>query len=78
MEDDAGKSIHDGFRDSGQRSYVDLNRGGTSILLVEQNVVRALELATHAYVMQSGRIALKGGAQDIAASDAVRRAYLGL
>ena len=31
MEDDAGKSIHDGFRDSGQRSYVDLNRSGTPL-----------------------------------------------
>ena len=59
-------------------ALADLNRDGTSILLVEQNVVRALELATHAYVMQSGRIALKGRAQDIAASDEVRRAYLGL
>ena len=31
MEDDAGKSIHDGFKDSGQRSYVDLNRSGTPL-----------------------------------------------
>ena len=55
-----------------------LNRGGTSILLVEQNVARALELASRAFVMQSGRIALAGSARDIGASDEVRRAYLGL
>lgn len=55
-----------------------LNRSGTSILLVEQNMVQALELATRAYVMQSGRIALAGSAKDIGASDEVRRAYLGL
>jgi branched-chain amino acid transport system ATP-binding protein len=55
-----------------------LNRTGTSILLVEQNVARALELASHAFVMQSGRIALAGSADDVGASDEVRRAYLGL
>ena len=55
-----------------------LNRDGTSILLVEQNVARALELASRAFVMQSGRIALAGSARDIGASDEVRRAYLGL
>jgi branched-chain amino acid transport system ATP-binding protein len=55
-----------------------LNRSGTSLLLVEQNMMLALELATRAYVMQSGRIALKGTAQEISASDEVRQAYLGL
>ena len=55
-----------------------LNREGTSILLVEQNVARALELASRAYVLQSGCIVLQGTAQEIAASDEVRRAYLGL
>jgi branched-chain amino acid transport system ATP-binding protein len=55
-----------------------LNRSGTSILLVEQNMVKALELANRAYVMQSGRIALHGSAPEISASDEVRRAYLGL
>ena len=59
-------------------ALANLNRSGTSILLVEQNVVRALELASRAYVMQSGRIVLQGGAQEIGASDEVRRAYLGL
>ena len=55
-----------------------LNRSGTSLLLVEQNMMLALELATRAYVMQSGRIALKGTAQEIITSDEVRQAYLGL
>ena len=55
-----------------------LNRSGTSLLLVEQNMMLALELATRAYVMQSGRIALKGTAQEISTSDEVRQAYLGL
>lgn len=55
-----------------------LNRSGMSILLVEQNMMLALELATRAYVMQSGSIALQGTAKEIGASDEVRRAYLGL
>lgn len=55
-----------------------LNREGTSVLLVEQNMVQALDLASRAYVMQSGRIALSGTAAEIGASDEVRRAYLGL
>ncbi len=55
-----------------------LNRDGTSILLVEQNMAQALEVATRAYVMQSGAIALHGSAEEISSSDQVRRAYLGL
>jgi branched-chain amino acid transport system ATP-binding protein len=55
-----------------------LNKSGTSILLVEQNMAEALELAGQAYVMQSGKIALQGSAQEISASDQVRKAYLGL
>ncbi|MGH8819734.1 MAG: ABC transporter ATP-binding protein [Rhodoferax sp.] len=55
-----------------------LNRNGTSILLVEQNMAQALEVATRAYVMQSGAIALHGSAEEIGSSDQVRQAYLGL
>ncbi len=49
-----------------------------SVLLVEQNMAAALEVATQAYVMQSGAIALSGNATELAASDEVRRAYLGM
>lgn len=59
-------------------TLANLNRGGTSILLVEQNMVQALEIASHAYVMQTGAIALQGPADEIRSSDQVRRAYLGL
>jgi len=55
-----------------------LNRGGTTILLVEQNVRRALELAHRGYVLQTGRIVLQGTGQDLLKSDQVRKAYLGL
>ena len=56
-----------------------LNReSGLSVLLVEQNMAQALEVASRAYVMQSGRIALSGSAAELAASDEVRKAYLGM
>jgi branched-chain amino acid transport system ATP-binding protein len=55
-----------------------LNRNGTAILLVEQNMAQALEIASRVYVMQSGEIALQGSAEEISSSDQVRRAYLGL
>lgn len=56
-----------------------LNReSGLSVLLVEQNMAQALELASHAYVMQTGSVVLQGDAAELAASDEVRRAYLGM
>ncbi|TAM85650.1 MAG: ABC transporter ATP-binding protein [Candidimonas sp.] len=55
-----------------------LNRRGTSILLVEQNMAQALEIAARAYVMQTGAVALRGSAGEIRSSDHVRQAYLGL
>ena len=51
---------------------------GLAVLLVEQNIALALEVAARAYVMQSGRIAIEGTAADLAASDEVRKAYLGI
>jgi branched-chain amino acid transport system ATP-binding protein len=50
---------------------------GVSILIVEQNANLALDLATRAYLMETGRIVVGGAAADIRADDSVRRAYLG-
>ncbi len=55
-----------------------INRTGVSILLVEQNVQRALALAHRAYVIQTGRIVLAGEGRELLGSDRVRRAYLGM
>ena len=55
-----------------------INREGTTILLVEQNVGRALGLAHRAYVLESGRIALSGTSAQLLASPHVKQAYLGL
>jgi branched-chain amino acid transport system ATP-binding protein len=51
---------------------------GVSVLLVEQNMAQALEVARSAYVMQTGSILLEGTASELATSDEVRRAYLGM
>ena len=51
---------------------------GVTILLVEQRLVEALAIADRAYVLQTGRIVLTGPAAQIAADEAVRKAYLGI
>jgi len=51
---------------------------GVTILLVEQNVREALEVADYAYVLQTGRVVLEGAGADLLKTDLVRRAYLGL
>jgi branched-chain amino acid transport system ATP-binding protein len=55
-----------------------INRSGVSILLVEQNVPRALSLAHRAYVLQTGRVVLSGTGAELLGSDLVKRAYLAL
>ena len=56
----------------------DLNRGGVTCLLVEQNVALSLKLASRAYVLENGRVTLSGAGADLLADDRVRSAYLGL
>ena len=55
----------------------DINKTGTTVLLVEQNANMALSIAHRAYVLETGRITLSGDAKELAASDEVRKAYLG-
>ena len=55
----------------------EINESGTTVLLVEQNANMALSIADKAYVLETGRIALAGTAQELASSEAVRKAYLG-
>ena len=55
-----------------------INQEGMTVLLVEQNVRKALELASRAYVLQTGKIVLEGSGQELLKSDEVRKAYLGI
>ncbi len=55
----------------------DINKSGTTVLLVEQNANMALSIANRAYVIETGRITLSGSAAELAKSEDVRKAYLG-
>ena len=55
----------------------ELHRTGTTILLVEQNARKALQIADRAYVLETGSITLSGTGAELAKSDEVRKAYLG-
>jgi branched-chain amino acid transport system ATP-binding protein len=54
-----------------------VNEQGTTVLLVEQNALAALNIADHAYVLETGLITLEGPAKELAHNDEVRKAYLG-
>lgn len=55
----------------------EINATGTTVLLVEQNAHMALSIAHRAYVLETGRITLAGDAKELAASEEIRKAYLG-
>ena len=57
---------------------VEINQAGTGMLLVEQNATMALSIATHGYVMETGRIVLDKPAESLLKDDDVREFYLGL
>jgi branched-chain amino acid transport system ATP-binding protein len=58
-------------------TVVEVNRQGTSILLVEQNALMALEVANRGYVLETGRVALADDAKALAQNPEVRKTYLG-
>ena len=55
----------------------DIHKTGTTVLLVEQNANMALSIANRAYVLETGRITISGDAKELAASEDIRKAYLG-
>ncbi len=59
------------------RIIQDINKQGTTVLLVEQNAKMALAIADRAYVLETGKIILEGTGAELAASEQVRKAYLG-
>jgi branched-chain amino acid transport system ATP-binding protein len=58
-------------------TIVELNRGGLTVLLVEQNAHAALEISRRAYVLETGRVTLEGESRALLADERVRKAYLG-
>jgi branched-chain amino acid transport system ATP-binding protein len=59
-------------------TVVKVNQAGVTVLLVEQMVQEALEIAHRGYVIQTGKIVQSGAAKDLLESDQVRRAYMGM
>ena len=57
---------------------LEVNRQGTTILLVEQNVKESLDIASRAYVLENGRIVLEGPAKDLLQNAHLKKAYLGM
>jgi branched-chain amino acid transport system ATP-binding protein len=55
----------------------DLNEQGVTILLVEQNARSALAIADRGYVLETGRVVMAAGADELLRDEAVKRAYLG-
>ena len=55
----------------------EIRAGGTTVLLVEQNAKKALEIADRAYVLETGKIVLSGDAKELMNNDSVKKAYLG-
>ena len=55
----------------------EINKAGTTILLVEQNANRALQIANRGYVLETGKIVLRGDAKDLIENDDIKKAYLG-
>lgn len=55
----------------------EVSKGGTTVLLVEQNAKKALSIADRAYVLETGSIVLEGKASDLLQNDAIKKAYLG-
>lgn len=58
-------------------TVVEINKQGTTIFMVEQNAYMALQIANRGYVLQTGSVVLADTAQNLLASDMVRKAYLG-
>ena len=59
-------------------AMAEINRSGVSVLLVEQNVERALEIASRGYLLSEGRIGLHGASAELVANEELRRSVLGL
>lgn len=55
----------------------EIRKSGTTVLLVEQNAKKALEIAGRAYVLETGNIVLEGNAHELMENDRVKKAYLG-
>ena len=59
------------------KHWANCGQSGLTILLTEQNALRALQLADRGYILQEGRIVLEGSGKDLMKNNLVKKAYLG-
>jgi branched-chain amino acid transport system ATP-binding protein len=78
MLDEPSQGIAPKLVDEIFAAVVAIRRAGTTVLLVEQRMTEALEIADRAYVLQTGRLIMQGTAAEISANAEARKAYLGL
>ncbi len=77
MLDEPSMGLAPIFVDRIFETIVEVNKQGTSILLVEQNALMALQVANRGYVLETGKVALADDAKTLAQNEEVRKAYLG-
>jgi branched-chain amino acid transport system ATP-binding protein len=78
MLDEPSQGIAPKLVDEIFAAVIEIRRAGTTVLLVEQRMTEALEIADRAYVLQTGRVTMQGTAAEIRDNAEVRKAYLGL
>ena len=78
MLDEPSQGIAPKLVDEIFAAVVEIRRAGTTVLLVEQRMTEALEIADRAYVLQTGRVIMQGTAAEISGNAQMRKAYLGL
>ena len=77
MLDEPSMGLAPIFVDRIFETVVEINKQGTPILLVEQNALMALDVASRGYVLETGRVALEGPASELKTNEEVRKTYLG-
>jgi branched-chain amino acid transport system ATP-binding protein len=77
MLDEPSMGLAPIFVDRIFETVVEINKQGTPILLVEQNALMALEVASRGYVLETGTVVLEGRAADLKTNEQVRKTYLG-
>ena len=77
-QDLSGWHCLDAFAGTGALGLEAASRGAAAVLLVEQDITKALAAADRGYVIENGRVALEGTAAELSANEHVKKAYLGI
>ena len=78
MIDELSLGLAPALVDRLNEALIEINRTGLSILLVEQDVMTAFEISRHAFVIETGRVAMSGPTDMVSEDPRIRQAYMGL